>query len=327
MEKYDAAESLRNAAYPPRRLMAVYGGVWAVFLLVCAGVSFGLNAVNIKGGLDTISLQTILTTAQLILPLAGAVLLPAWMAGLWTVALGIARGQQMRPHNLTDGFSRLLPLLASGLLMGVQYAFRGYISMIISSSLLNFTPAGMKMMNAALEVNNGAEPDLRVLLGNDYAWVMGTLYVLFAVVFIAICLPVFYRYRMTGYLIADRQESGGIRAMLRSRMLMFRRRWELAKLDLRFWWYYLLLLLGVAVSCGGWIVELAGLSLPIPHAAVYWICLVAGALIVLGVQVLAGPKVAVTYALRYDRYLQEPPPPPSEPKRPQVAPEALPWQY
>lgn len=327
MEKFDAEMSLRNASYSPRRLMAIFGGALVAFLLVCAGVRFALDAINIKGGLDTITLQTVLTTAQLVLPLAGAVLLPAWMAGLWTVALSMARGHQVHPRNLTDGFRRLLPLLTSILLRGLQYALRGYISLSLASSLLSFTPVGNKLYDAALQIQNGAEPDLTVLMGNDYGWVMGTLYAVAAVLFLLISLPVFYRYRMTGYLIIDRQAPGGASAMLRSRVLMLRRRWELAKLDLRFWWYYLLLLLGVAVSCGGPILELAGLSLPIPHAAVYWICLVAGALIVLGVQVLAGPKVAVTYALRYDRYLQEPPPPPTEPKRPQVDPEDLPWQY
>jgi hypothetical protein len=111
-------------------------------------------------------------------------------------------------------------------------------------------------------------------------------------------------------------------------MLMLRRRRELAKMDLQFWWYYLLLLLGAVISAGGWIVEAAGLSMPVPYGVVYWICLLTGTLIMLAVQIFAGPKIAVTYALRYEHYLQTPPPEP-KPRHtmPQPAPEDLPWQY
>lgn len=324
MEKYDVTASLRGASYPPRKLLAIYGGVLALFFLICAAVGLGLNAVNIKGGLDTITLQAFLTTAQLALPLAGAVLLPGWMAGLRCTALGILRGEKISPRSLTAGFAKLLPLLTSLLMMGLQYALRGYISLSIASSLLTFTPAGSKLYDAA---QNMTDTNLATVLGEDYLWVMSTLFVITAILFLIISLPVFYRYRMTGYLIADRQEPGGGRAMVHSRMIMFRRYKELARLDLRFWWYYLLLLLGITLSAGGWIADLVGLSLPISRGVLSWVCPVIGGVLLFAVQVLAGPRVAVTYAQRYEHYLQTPPPPPPEPKKPQVNPQDLPWQY
>lgn len=325
MEKHDAAGSLRAAAYPPSRLLAIHGGAMVGLSLVLSVISFVLDhAIEPSGGLGSMDLQAALSTAQVMLRLAQVIVAPFWAAGLCYAAIGIARGRRTGPSDLTEGFSRFKPLLTSSLLIGVQYLVRGFISVYISSQMMVFTPVASKLYDAALKLEEEPELGLATLLGDDFVPVLVTYAVIFAVVFLAVSLPVFYRYRLTSYLIVDGQEKGGIRAMLRSRMLMLRRRWELAKLDLSFWWYYLLLGLGMVLCYGDLILAAAGVALPVPDAAAYWIFLCLGLLAQLSVKVLAGPKVAVTYAHRYDRYLEEAPP---KPKVRQVDPNDLPWVY
>lgn len=327
MEKHDAATSLRAAVYSPARLLAIHSGVLAAFSLVLSVVSYLLGNVSSQGGLGAMDLHTALTTAQVLLRIVQMVLTPLWAAGLAYAAIGISRRRETLPRDLTEGFRRFRPMLTSTVLIGMQYVFRAFISSFITSSLVMFTPAATAIYDATAKMDSTGQTDLAVLLGEDYLPVMLTIGVLFVLVFLAVSIPVFYRYRMVRYLIVDRQEPGALRAMLRSQMLMFRRKWELAKLDLGFWWYYLLLALGAVVAFGDWILQAAGVTLPFSDTTAYWIFLCSGLLIQLIVKILAGPKVAVTYALRYERYLNEAPPEPTAPVEKQVDPKDLPWTY
>ncbi len=325
MDKYSAAASLHNAAYSPKRLLAIHSGAAVVLSLVLSVISFVLNyAISPSGGLGSMDLQAALSTAQVMLRLVQVVLTPFWTAGLCYAAIGIARGITARPSDLLEGFRRFKPLLTSGILIGLQYAARALISTYISSQLLAFTPLSMKIYDATLALQKDPELDPRTLLGEAYVPVMVTFVCIFAVVFLAVCAPVFYRYRMTRYLIMDAQETGGIRAMMRSRMVMHRRRWELAKLDFSFWWYYALIALGLALCYGDLILSALGVTLPIPDGTAYWLFLCLGLLTQLAVKTLAGPQVAVCYAHRYLRYLTEEPP---IPKPRQTPSQNVPWTY
>ena len=92
-------------------------------------------------------------------------------------------------------------------------------------------------------------------------------------------------------------------AMLRSRILMFNHRWELAKLDLSFWWYYLLLILSMGLCYADVILGMLGVSLPVSEQVAFWGSLVLGLMAQLALRTLLGPKVEVTYAHCYDRFL------------------------
>ena len=325
MDKHKAAASVRAAVYSPRRLLAIHAGAAVGLSLILSIISFVLDyAISPSGGLGSMDLQAALSTAQIVLRLVQVVLTPFWAAGLCYAAIGIARNARTLPSDLTEGFHRFKPLLSSGILITLQYVARSIVSVYISSQLMVFTPLARTLYDAGMAMEKNPDLDLYALLGDAFVPVMATYFSIFALVFLAVSAPVFYRYRMTNYLIVDEQEKGGVRAMLRSRMLMHRRRWELAKLDLSFWWYYLLLALGMVLCYGDLILAAAGVALPIPDAVAYWVFLCLGLLTQLGVKVLAGPKVAVTYAHRYDRYLNEEPP---KPKVKQVNPKDLPWTY
>lgn len=327
MEKYHAAMSINEAEYSPKKLLAIYGGVSAAVSLLLSVLSYLISSIRTQGGLGAMDTQAALSTAQLVLSWAWAILAPIWSAGLCYAAIGLSRRRRVSPQDLTEGFRTVRPLIVAYLWIGGQYLFRAFISLLISSQLLTFTPVASTLIEAMQKKESMPEAELMTLLGDALMPVMLTVLGLFAVVFVLITLPVFYRYRMTVYLIVDRQEPGGIRAMLRSQMMMFRRRWDLAKLDLSFWWYYVLLGLGAAVTYGGRLLPMLGIALPVSQTVVTWAFLGVGLAIQLLVITYAGPKVAVTYALRYERYLNEPPVQPPQPEEKPIAPQDLPWSY
>lgn len=308
MDKHNASVSLRNASYSPKGLMAIYSGVLVALSVLLMVVNTVLGAIQTSGGLDSMNMKAMLSTAQMALLIIKAVLLPFWAAGLCFVAIGLARGQSVGPKDLTAGFRKILPIIISKLFIGLQYAGRialsFVLSSVLSSQILMFTPAAGKLYEVAENMENLMElGDYQTLLGDDIWLVMGVCVGVFTVVTLILLGPVFYRYRMTTYLIMDGQERGGLRAMLRSCMLMFRRRWELAKLDLSFWWYYLLLALCSGLCFGDVILLGLGVTLPVSDTVLYWVFIALGFGAQLAVEILAGPKVAVTYAHCYDRFL------------------------
>ena len=307
MDKYNAGVSLRNAAYSPKILLAIHSGALIGLSLLLSLVSYILNkAIQPSGGLESLGLQAVLATAQLVLQMTQLVVTPFWTAGLCYAAIGIARGRKTVPSDLLMGFNKILPIVTSSLMIGFQYMWRVFLSVFLSSQIVAFTPAGSILYEAAQKIEDvTAEADVVALLGDDFIPVMATYGGILLLVMLVLVVPVFYRYRMTTYLIMDGQEKGGLRAMLRSRMLMFRRRWALAKLDLSFWWYYLLLTLCASLGMGDLILQTVGVTLPMSDAVAYWVFLSLGLGSQLLVKTLAGPKVEVTYAHCYDRFLNE----------------------
>lgn len=304
MDKYNAGISLQNAAYSPRKLLLIHSGALLGLSLVLSAISYLLNfAIQPSGGLGSMNLQALLSTAQVGLQLIQTLVTPLWAAGLIYIAISIARGNQVAPRDLAAGFQKFGPIFTSTLMVGLQYLWRVFLSTFLSAQILSFTPVATKLYEATANIEDVTAVDPQVLLGDDYIPIVLAYLGVTLLVMLVLVLPVFYRYRLTTYLIMDGQERGGSTAMLRSRILMFGRRWELAKLDLSFWWYYLLLMLSMSLSYGDVILDLLGVTLPIPSKVTFWGFLVLGLLAQLAVQVLAGPKVAVTYAHCYDRFL------------------------
>ena len=327
MEKHNVAAPLRSAAYSPTRLLAIHSGVLAGISLVLTAISYILSNVNTGDGLSAMGPQAALSTARLSLWLILLILTPFWSAGVTHAAIRISRGQEARPSELLGGFRMLRPLLTFWLLVGLQYICRVWISELIISTLIQLTPLVIPVTELLKDITAAAESNPAVLLSPDYLPILTALTVTILVTFLILACPIFYRYRMTKWLLMDGEQTGAIPAMFHSRILMQRRCMDLAKLDLHFWWYYLLLVLGGATCFGNVILSAAGVALPFPDGVAFWLFPCAGLLIQLTVKTLAGPAVAVTYALRYERYLHDPLPEPPQPKEKPVDSKDLPWTY
>ena len=139
--KYEAGQSLRQAAYSPRRLVLIHTGVALGVSVLLALISYFLDSgVSSGGGLSGMDAQAALETAQVVLQLISLVVLPFWQAGMIFAALRMARRQPSAPRDLAEGLRRFMPLLSSGLMMGLQYVGRGFVAMYLSSMLVMMTP-------------------------------------------------------------------------------------------------------------------------------------------------------------------------------------------
>lgn len=319
--KYEADQSLQQAAYSPRRLVLIHTAVALGVSVLLALISFLLDSgVSSGGGLSGMDAQAALETAQVVLQLISLVALPFWQAGLIFTAVRMARRQSVAPRDLAEGFRRFKPLLSSGLMMGLQYAARGFVSVYLSSMLVMMTPFASPYYQLAAMLEKNPELDITTL-NLDGMMVFAVAYLaIFVLVYAVMTLPVFYRYRMVHYVIMDRAEIGGVKAMFLSQMMMRGRRMKLFKLDLSFWWFYALELLLSLVSLGGLLLPLLGIGLPVSDDALYWIFQLLAVAGQFGLYYLARPKLEVTYAQCYEAFLQ-----PEEPK-PQI-PQSHPWTY
>ena len=325
--KYEADQTLRSAAYPPRRLVLIHTGIALGVSLVLALISYLLdNGVSSGGGLSGMGTQAALSTAQVVMQLASAVAMPFWQAGLVCTALGYVRRQQVSPWKLAEGFRRFKPILSSGIMMGIQYLGMGFISVYLSSFVVTFTPFTAPVYELAEMLMENPDLDITALnLNADgmMAFIVAYL-VIFLILYAVLALPLYYRYRMVNYIIMDQPKVGGLAALFRSRAMMRGRRMRLFKLDLSFWWFYVLELLLSVVAMADLLLAAVGVKLPVSDGVAYWgfqLLAVAGQL---GLYYLARPQMEVTYALCYETFCQtEEPKPQSTPK----PPKAHPWTY
>ena len=307
--KLEAGEALARASYPPRRLMAIHAGAALGLSLILTAVSYFLsNHTGGSGGIGGLGAQAALSTVQTVLQLAGTVVMPFWSAGLVFCALSYARGHRAEPISLLEGFRRFRPILSSVLMMGLRYLGVGFLSVYLSSSLLMVTPAALPVMNASQQLLEDPSADPYALLGDALPIVMLWYLGIFLIVFAVLALPLFYRWRLVNYLIMDDPKTGGLQAMVMSRGMMTRRRMELFRLDLSFWWFYVLEFLAVGLAYGDVLLAAVGVTLPLPDGAAFWCFALLSLACQFGLYVWAKPKLAVTYAFAYEALRQPPEP-------------------
>ena len=144
--------------------------------------------------------------------------------------------------------------------------------------------------------------------------------------FAALALPLHYRYRMTNYVLLEDPEMGGLRALLMSRLMTFRKRMRLFRLDLQFWWYYALELV-IAVLCyGDVILNTVGVALPMSQDGASWTFLLLSVAAQLGLHWAAKPMLEVAFAQCYGTLMFEL----DNPAEPETAPpvgKTHPWEY
>lgn len=321
--KYEADQALCSASYPPRRLVLIHTGIALGVSLVLALISYILDrGVVSGGGLSGMGTQSALMTAQVVLQLASAVAMPFWSAGLIFAMLGYVQQQPVSPQSLTQGFRRFVPILTSGIWKTTQYLGMGFVSVYVSSALVAATPyaAPVYKLMATMEENPDLDLTALDLNADGMMEFMIACGVIFVLVYAALTLPIYYRYRMVNYIIMDQPKAGGFAAMFVSRAMMRGRKLKLLKLDLSFWWFYALELLLSVVAMGDLLLSAVGVTLPVPADVAYWMCQLLAVAGQLGLYYLAKPKIEVTYALCYKAFLQ-----PQEPKP--RKPVEHPWTY
>lgn len=304
--KDSAARSLQSASQDPKKWILIHTGVVLVAALIMMVVDYLLEqGIGDTGGLGGIGVRSVLTTAQSVMHYAQVLLLPFWQMGYTFCCLQLARGNEVRPRSLTEGFRRFGPVLRLMLLQWALYMAIAMICVYISSfifTMLPFSASMMEALEAAMTTGELTEEALMQIMEDAYVPILIT----FSVVFIPVVLPFFYKYRMAAYCLLDDPKMGALAALRESSRMMRGNRLTLAKLDVSFWWFYLLDILVSAISYGDLLLPLVGVRLPWPEDANYFLFFIPYALCQLALYWWRRNEVEVTYAHVYLSW-QEPP--------------------
>jgi hypothetical protein len=87
------------------------------------------------------------------------------------------------------------------------------------------------------------------------------LLIIFAIIYLAVAIPVFYRIRFADFAVMDNMPAG--RALVNSFNITKGSCLQVLKIDLSFWWFYLLQIFSVAVCYADTILPALGIALPV----------------------------------------------------------------
>ncbi len=295
--KTQTAASLAGAKFDPKLLVLIHSGVTVAVSLILSLVSHLLESqIDGTGGLGGVGMRSVLETAQMVLMLAQAVAVLFWQIGLTYCAMVIGRGQEAQPRDLLTGFRRFGPVLRLRLLTGLRYFAMAFAGAYLASFVFGLTPWAAPLAEA---IEIGTEEAL--LAAMEAVAVPMT--VLVVVIDLALLLPCWYGLRLADYWLMDHPKMAALVAMRVSRMMTYRKRLQLLKLDLSFWWFYGLELLIGLIAYGDLILPLVGVELPWSATVSFYVFLVICYGFQLALYWWRGAHVQVTYARFYEALL------------------------
>ena len=321
-----ARERLQGVNTQPLVLLHTGVTVGAAFVIMLLQYLLAEGIGN-TGGLSGMGMRSVLETAQLVLQWANTLLLPFWSLGFLYVALLWAREAQADKRDLLAGFHRVGPYLGLMLNRAILTILVLVVSINISSVIYMMTPAADRILELAESFGN-TDQMYDYLYSLDMEQIMVLLrsmipmMVIGCVLASVLLIPLLYRFRMGEYVILDQKGIRGIGAMILSAALLRRRRWQLFKLDLRFWWYYGLKLLCTVLLYGDMILETVGVVLPVGSGMAYVLTYVLYLGGLFAVEISFRPRVETAYACAYEQLKEMNP---IEQKIVPVKPQDMPW--
>lgn len=265
-----------------RRVVLLYCGVIAALTLGSSGLNLYLDSqIGTTGGLDGMGLRSILQTIQEILYYVNAYFSPFWSAGFLFAMLALVRGRTPENRDLTEGFRRFFRVLS-------HLAFRFLLAVMLlvasvnlGAVLFSMTPMGKDFAQAMVPVLEdpaliGADGMVNMeLIPQELLLSAGIPMMLMVLaIFGVLYLLLFYRFRLSLYLVMDRP-IGAVQAHFLSMRLMRGHKRQMLKLDLSWWWYYFLLVLIGVVGYLDVILSMLSISLPVDSTVLYFVTLAA----------------------------------------------------
>ena len=301
-----AAESNR-CREENRLLVLVYCVALAVLSLGSSGLNLLLDSqIGQTGGLDGMGLRAVLGTVEEILYYVNMLFGPFWSAGFLYAMLGMVRGGRPRLGDLTGGFRRFGRVLGH---MAFQFlVLFGLLvaSVNLAAILFSFSSWGAEfeaLMLPVLEDPNLITPEglvnVDLIPVEAMSAALMPMLVLTAVIFIPVYLYLSLGFRMSVYLVMD-QPIGGAQAHFLSMRLMRGHKWQILKLDLRYWWYYLLGFAAAGVGYLDQILPMVGLNLPMDANALYFVTMGAYFLLSMGLSLWKKCEVDAAHILAYE---------------------------
>lgn len=322
--KQTAGRRFQAASYNPRRLMAIHSGVALGIALLVAVLNYVIAwQIDSKGGgLSGLPMRSVLDTAATVLSILQLVLAPFWTMGLHYAILRQARGKSAYPGTLLEGFRRFGPVLRMMLMELIIYSIITLVAMYGAYFLYGFTPEGQAFNNEVLlQITQGMD-SMSIIdsIPQQTMEQISRVYLpIFLVIWLVLAIPAAYRLRLAPYVLMDKEGTGAWKAIRTSGKLTRHNGWKLVALDLSYWWYYLLPMVLMLPAYADLLLPTLGITLPVDAEVLYLAGYLVYGVLTLIFEILAKPKVSLTYALAYDVLLeaaaQAQPPKPAEPEQ------------
>ena len=301
-----AAQRLSNAREGQKIVLIYSLIVIAVTALVSAGNYWLSVQISKTGGLGSMGIRSVLSTAKTLLPIVQLVAVMCLDLGYRSIMLRTARGQYASPNGLRLGFDRFWVLLRCELLKGLIYFGVAMVSVYAAVMIFMITPLSQSATDILTPLVTGAAASGQTSLMLDDATYTGLMSAMMpalaisGVLFLALSAPLFYRYRMTDYILIDRPGTGAAAAMRESRKMMKGNCWKLLRLDVSMWWFYAAMAIASIVCYGDSILSALGISLPVSCTAAYFLFFAAYLAVAFAAYYFLRNRVEVAYALAYD---------------------------
>ena len=302
----DAGRQLSKAR-EPQKIVLIYTAILIGTSAVSTIAQYLLGSgISQTGGLRNLGLRSMLSTVSNILPIAQYVILLCLGLGFAAAALRIARGQFASPKTLKAGFERFWPLAKCTLLQSLILLAVGFGSFYLAMAIYMFSPFSegfftiITPLLADESILSTGIPVLDEATSLALMDQMLPMFIIFGILFLALAIPVTYRYRLVNYLIIDRPGIGALAALRTSSALMKGNKRRFFRLDLGFWWYYALLSLASVVCYGDLVLAMLGISLPMSSTVSYFLFYALFLAADFGIYWFFLNRVEVTYALAYD---------------------------
>lgn len=322
----DRASSILESRTDFSKLVLIYAAISFGGLLLINLIQVLLNmSMTNQSGLSGMGISAMFLTAQSTLGTVYNLLMPFWEVGILYAAIRVTRQQNTEPSNLTQGFRRWGVILRFYILLVIAYFLVCIVlgnAIVIALMVLlpvymmvvplpeNFASSAAAMeenVEKLTEMTEISDPTaiFKLLPVDVLNYVMPLMIFVFAAILV-VMLHLYYRIRMSQYLLVDDPAVRARGALIISNQMTKGHKWKLFRLDLSFWWFFLLQAIAAGITFVPDILSLAGAALPMPTNVAYLLfqALSCGANV--GILWLFGAKVQVTYACAYD-VLRTPP--------------------
>lgn len=289
-----------------------------IYTAVCCGLSlagtllsvFFSDRISGTGGLGSLGLRALLSTGQSVLPLIQTIVTSCLGLGYHIIMLTITRGYEAEPRTLLQGFRHFGAMLRVLLLQSFIYLGLGFSATYLSAYLFLLTPFSADFMEVMEPVlSSMSVMDTTMVL--DEATLMAAAETMIPMLWImlGVCLllmaPVYYRYRMVTFCLAEEPRRGALAAMGKSRRLMRRNCIALFRLDLSLWWYYLAQTVISLLCYGDVLLSMMGIVLPWSDTVSFYVFYLLSMVLQVGLYYLAMNRVYAVYAVAYDALQDE----------------------
>lgn len=263
------------AAQQSGRIILVYTGIVTAMALLVTVINYTLGLqINQLGGLANMGMRSILSTVQSVLPMVQTMVLMCLELGYFAAMLRIARRQYASAQTLKLGFDRFWLLLRCLLIQAGIYMAACMLAFWASTQVYLVTPLAAPLQEIMAPITADPNFTMDLLLEdaiyNQLVQAMIPLFILFGIVYAAICIPISYSFRMVNYIIIDKPAISAVAALKESRQMMRGSKLRLFKLDLSFWWWYLAMVLLSVLCYGDVLLNAAGISLPVSGDVAYF---------------------------------------------------------